>query len=152
VGIAQWPRRRGQGAGGSRWLQRSGQGWRWAAALMLLLIVLLFTPGMSADGVEYYAYVRSLAVDHDIEFTNELKGPEVPFERVPEWLATNRSPTGYAQNLASVGPAIIWAPFYLLGSLIVRAGNAFGADWTTDGYSLPYIAMINLASAVSLPI
>jgi hypothetical protein len=152
VGVVQWLRRRGvdgHEAGDSR---RPGRGWRWAAAIMLLLTVLLFTPGMSADGVEYYAYVRSLAVDHDIEFTNEFKGPEVPFERVPEWLATNRSPTGYAQNLASVGPAIVWAPFYLLGSLIVRAGNAFGADWTTDGYSLPYIAMINLASAVSLPI
>jgi len=126
--------------------------WRWAAAGMLLLTVLFFTPSMSADGVEYYAYVRSLAVDHDIEFTDEFKGPEVPFERVPEWLATNRSPTGYAQNLASVGPAIVWAPFYLVASGIVRAGNAFGAGWTVDGYSLPYIAMINLASLVSLPI
>ncbi|HEX9439304.1 MAG TPA: glycosyltransferase family 39 protein, partial [Roseiflexaceae bacterium] len=142
--------------GGARWWRRSGRRlrhpWRWAAALLLLLTALLFTPGMSADGVEYYAYLRSLAVDHDIEFTDEFKGPEVPFDRVPEWLATNRGPTGYAQNLASVGPAIVWAPFYLIGSLVVRGGNAFGADWTTDGYSLPYIAMINLASVVSLPI
>jgi hypothetical protein len=153
VGIAQWLRRRSvHGTSGLRRTPRPGRGWRWAAVLLLLVIVVLFTPSMSADGVEYYAYVRSLAIDHDIEFTNEFKGPEVPFERVPEWLATNRSPTGYAQNLASVGPAIVWAPFYMLGSLIVRGGNAFGADWTTDGYSLPYIAMINLASAVSLPI
>jgi hypothetical protein len=71
---------------------------------------------------------------------------------VPEWLATNRSPTGYAQNLASVGPAILWAPLYLVGSLVARAGNVFGAGWTTDGYSLPYIALVNLAGAASLPI
>ena len=32
---------------------------------------------MSADGVEYYAYLRSLAVDHDIEFTDEFKAGAV---------------------------------------------------------------------------
>jgi len=142
--------------GGVRWWWRSERGlrhpWRWAAALLIVLTVLTFTPTMSADGVEYYAYLRSLAVDHDLEFTNEYIGPDVPFERVPTALARNRSPTGYAQNLASVGPAIVWAPFYLVGDAIVRIGETFGAGWTTDGYSLPYIAMINLASTVSLPL
>jgi hypothetical protein len=155
VGAARWQRGWGAGGrGGGMRLRRSTQRhpWRWAAAALLLLTTLLFTPSMSADGVEYYAYVRSLAQDGDIEFTNELKGPEVPFERVPDWLASNRSPTGYAQNLASVGPAIVWAPFYGAGAAIARAGNALGAGWTTDGYSLPYIALINLASLVSLPI
>jgi hypothetical protein len=155
VGIAQWLRRRrrmgGQAGGDAWWLPRMGRGWHWAAALMVLLAVFLFRTSMSADGVEYYAYLRSLAVDGDIEFTNELTGPDVPFERVPTSLASP-GPTGYAQNLASVGPAIIWAPFYLIGSLIARSGNAFGAGWTIDGYSLPYIAMINLAGVVSLPI
>jgi hypothetical protein len=153
VGIARWWGRH-TGSPHQRPIRHFMQRrpWRWAAAGLIALTVLLFTPGMSADGVEYYAYVRSLAVDHDIDFTNEFKGPEVPFERVPEWLATNRSPTGYAQNLASVGPAIVWAPFYLVGSLVERVGNAFGAGWTSDGYSLPYIALINLAGVVSLPI
>ncbi|MFL5801998.1 MAG: hypothetical protein ACJ8CR_09690, partial [Roseiflexaceae bacterium] len=155
VGIAQWLRRRrsmgSQAAGDAWWLPRAGRGWRWVAALMVLLAVFLFRTSMSADGVEYYAYLRSLAVDGDIEFTNELTGPDVPFERVPTSLATP-GPTGYAQNLASVGPAIIWAPFYLIGSLIARSGNTFGAGWTIDGYSLPYIAMINLAGVVSLPV
>jgi hypothetical protein len=149
VGVAQWWRARG-GAAGNRFTPR--RPWRWAAAGLVMLAVLFFTPGMSADGVEYYAYVRSLAVDGDIEFTNEFKDPAVPFERVPEWLATNRSPTGYAQNLASVGPAIVWAPLYLVGGLVARAGNTFGAGWTTDGYSLPYIALINLAGVASLPL
>lgn len=124
--------------------------WRWAAALLVVLTVLAFTPSMSADGVEYYAYLRSLAVDHDLDFTNEYVGPDVPFERVPTALARNRSPTGYAQNLASVGPAIVWAPFYLVGDAIARLGVEWSAGWTIDGYSLPYLAMINLASTISL--
>jgi hypothetical protein len=107
---------------------------------------------MSADGIEYYAYLRSLAVDHDLDFRNEYVGSDVPFKRAPTSLARKRTSTGYVGNLASVGPAIVWAPFYLVGDAIVRAGNAFGARWTTRGYSLPYIAMINLASAVSLPL
>jgi hypothetical protein len=159
VGAARWWRGWGAvGGHGAPPLQRLTRvivphhPWRWAAAGLVVLAVLFFTPGMSADGVEYYAYVRSLAVDHDIDFTNEFKDPTVPFERVPEWLATNRSPTGYAQNLASVGPAIVWAPLYLVGSLVARAGNVFGAGWTTDGYSLPYIALINLAGVASLPL
>jgi hypothetical protein len=152
VGIAQWLSRRRYGADDQNdWQAQVYRGWRWATAVLLLLTIFLFRTSMSADGVEYYAYLRSLAVDGDIEFTNELLGPEVPFERIPTSLA-RPGPTGYAQNLASVGPAIIWVPFYLLGSLLARGGNAFGANWTTDGYSLPYIAMINLASVVSLPI
>lgn len=139
-----------------RWWRRGGRSlarpWRWAAALAALASVLALRPTMSADGVEYYAYLRSLAVDHDIEFTNEYVGPEVPFERVPTWLARVRSPTGYAQNLASVGPAIVAAPFYLVADQIARAGRAFGEDWTLDGYSLPYITLFNLASTVSLPL
>jgi hypothetical protein len=155
VGAVRWLRR---GAAGTARLPRSlsfslrRHPWQWAAVALLLLTCLLFTPSLSADGVEYYAYVRSIAQDGDIEFTNELKGEDVPFKRVPDWLASNRSPTGYAQNLASVGPAIVWAPFYMVGSLIVRGGNALGANWSTDGYSLPYIALVNLASVVSLPI
>jgi hypothetical protein len=146
---------------GGRWWRRWSGGrrstfhshpWRWSAALLVLVTTLTLTPTMSADGVEYYAYVRSLAVDHDLDFTNEYKGPEVPFERVPTWLASERSRTGYPGNLASVGPAIVWAPFYFIGDALARAGKQLGLDWTTDGYSLPYIEMINLASAVSLPI
>ncbi|HET9222051.1 MAG TPA: hypothetical protein VFO07_06085, partial [Roseiflexaceae bacterium] len=154
VGVARWWRGGSAvvAASSDRLRHQIRHPWRWAAAGFVVLAVALFTPGMSADGVEYYAYVRSLAVDGDIEFTNEFKDPAVPFERVPEWLATNRSPTGYAQNLASVGPALLWAPLYLVGSLVARAGNAFGAGWTTDGYSLPYIALVNLAGAASLPI
>lgn len=143
-------------AGGARWWyngrRRLRHPWRWAAALMIVLTALTFTPTMSADGVEYYAYLRSLAIDHDLDFTNEYTGPDVPFERVPTALARIRTPIGMAGNLASVGPAIAWAPFYVVGDLIARIADDFGASWTTDGYSLPYIAMINMASAASLPL
>jgi hypothetical protein len=142
--------------GGARWWHWSGRRlrhpWRWASVLLVGLTLLTFTPTMSADGIEYYAYLRSLAVDHDLDFRNEYVGSDVPFKRAPTSLARKRTSTGYVGNLASVGPAIVWAPFYLVGDAIVRAGNAFGARWTTRGYSLPYIAMINLASAVSLPL
>src|SRR5262249_25771014 len=104
---------------------------------------------MSSDGIEYYAYVRSVAVDGDIEFTNEFD-PDVPFRFVPTWLIHNETPTGYSRNLASVGPAVVWAPFYLAGDGLARLGRLLGTGWETDGYTRPYIMMINLAGVVAL--
>src|SRR5262249_42181605 len=66
VGAARWWAVSGGGGSPIRRLARRfapRHSWRWAAAGLILLTLFFFTPGMSADGVEYYAYVRSLAVD-----------------------------------------------------------------------------------------
>ena len=121
---------------------------RLAVAGVTLLTLLTLAPVIDADGVEYYAWLRSPAVDGDLEFTNEYLAPEVPFGHIPTWLAGARTATDHAQNLASVGPALVWAPFYLLGEALTRIGIVLGEPWRTDGYAPPYLLMIDLAGMV----
>ncbi len=135
------------------WARRIGE----QSPLILLLafflsLFLAFTPGLDADGLQYYAYLRSLALDGDLHFANEFS-PEMAtlFPHVPSGLSRREAwtETGYVKNFASVGPAIVWAPFFAVGHLLALGGRALGLPWTTDGYSEPYIVLIGFASALS---
>lgn len=117
--------------------------------LFLLGLLLAFFPHIEADGVEYYAYLRSLAFDRDLHFDNELS-LDVPFAHVPYGLGAKQTETGYEPNYASVGPAIVWAPFLPFGHLLALAGRALGLGWTVDGYSEPYVVLICFASTLSV--
>lgn len=137
-----------------------GRRWaRWArwvgdhAHLVILAVFLLtmatsFFPHIEADGIEYYAYLRSLAFDGDLHFADELS-PETPLPHVPYGLGAKKTPTGYEPNFASVGPAIVWTPFFAVGHLLALGGHALGLPWTLDGYSEPYLVLICFGSTLS---
>lgn len=120
--------------------------------VFFLGLFLAFVPGLDADGVQYYAYLRSLAFDGDLHFANEFS-PEMAalFPHVPSGLTRREAwtETGHVKNFASVGPAIVWAPFFAVGHLLALGGRALGLPWTTDGYSEPYLVLIGFASALS---
>jgi hypothetical protein len=83
------------------------------------------------DSPSYYAYLRSAAFDRDLDFRNEWEvfanGEPVP--------ATE----GRTLNVFSVGPAVLWTPFYALAHLYVRIDHALGSGLhPIDGFSLPY--------------
>ena len=48
------------------------------------------------------------------------------------------TPTGYAQSAASIGPAILWAPFFGAGHLVARSLQAHHPDIDANGISFPY--------------
>ena len=112
----------------------------------LLSTVAFFTPIVRIDGTEYYAYIRSLVIDGDMRFVDELDPARTPLRTTN--LAIHVTPTGYTPNLASVGPALVWTPFFLIGHGITLAGNALGIGWKPDGYAAPYIVLVTLASAL----
>jgi|HigsolmetaAR201D_1030396.scaffolds.fasta_scaffold04042_2 hypothetical protein len=123
---------------------------RWTAVLVgvwLLSLLLFLTPGVSSDGVGYYAYVRSVFIDGDLNFTNEFDGSQSPFTHMPLVVPTARP--GYVINWWSVGPAIYWTPFWLLGHALTYLGGALGLDWQPDGYAPPYIILVMVASALA---
>lgn len=83
------------------------------------------------DSPSYYAYLRSAAFDRDLDFRNEWEvfanGEPVPGTQ------------GRTLNVFSVGPAVLWTPFYALAHLYVRVDHALGsALHPIDGFSLPY--------------
>ncbi|MBI2840851.1 MAG: hypothetical protein HYX75_21245 [Acidobacteria bacterium] len=123
-----------------RWIEdlrtRLGLVWRPVPALLLtgfLVNAFYNFPGfIGGDGLCYYAYLRSAALHGDLDFTDEFGDysfgtPGLPDPRL-------KTATGLVGNPFSIGPAILWAPFFTLGhSIALLRGH------TTDGYSKPYV-------------
>lgn len=128
--------------------RRSAGSWRDAvcatADLHVLGLVLLYavgvlvadTHGITTDGVTYFAQLRSVVVDGDLDVTREfahLGQPPRPNHVVP------------------IGPTLIWTPLYLAVTAVDALGRAVGAwrgaaDATTQGLGLPYVRAVLLSS------
>lgn len=96
------------------------------------------------DGIYYYVYLRSAVLDGDLDFTNDYtRYQEFNTEdlRKKEEMLSRKTPIGRAANLFSVGPAILWAPAFL-----VSHGVALVLQQPTDGFSYLYEAPLLLLS------
>ena len=89
---------------------------------------------LQSDGFYYFSYLRSLAFDRDVDFTNDYK--LLGLQDKPQLF--NPTPTGHAQSAASIGPAILWAPFFGAGHLVARSLGARHPDIDANGISFPY--------------
>ncbi|ADG82741.1 glycosyltransferase family 39 protein [Thermincola potens] len=113
--------------------------------VFLLCLILLVAVGgrVASDGYNYFAYLRSAVIDGDLDFHND-------FQRYPKafWLTykPKDTVTGHFTNVFSVGPAILWAPFYLAAHLFVLVINQLGGSIPADGFSAPYQLAVSLAS------
>ncbi|HEY3119711.1 MAG TPA: hypothetical protein VGL15_03745 [Vicinamibacteria bacterium] len=94
---------------------------------------------LDADAVEYYSHLRSLYFDHDLDFTNEF----THFGILSRWDKTNLTPTGHRRTNFSIGPALLWLPFYAAGDVVA---SALGRR--EDGYSPIHIRAVCLGSLV----
>jgi hypothetical protein len=109
-----------------------------------LLFAALFAIGLAAqiqlgarlqsDGFYYYAYLRSMAFDRDVNFTNDYT--LLGLQDHPQLFELTR--TKHAQSAASIGPAILWAPFAAAGHAVARALHARHPDVDVNGISYPY--------------
>ncbi len=122
----------------------------WVAAVWV--VVTLLAAGQGAlgglgdrirgeDPVYYWVYLPSVLLDGDLELTDDLQavfGPD--FEPA-------RTPAGRVRNLFSVGPALLWSPFFLLGHLLTLAANLAGAGLASDGTGPLYSVLLMLGQA-----
>lgn len=90
------------------------------------------------DDTAYYSYLRSTFFDGDIDFFNEKKYAH--FDRILS--------TGYVFNHWSIGPAIFWTPFFILGHLSALSLVAIGFKIPLDGYSFPYYISTTIGSTL----
>ena len=108
-------------------------------ALVLLYalgVLLRDTHGITTDGVTYFAQLRSLVFDRDLDVAREftvLGQPPRPNHVVP------------------IGPTLLWAPLYLLVTLGDGLGRLAGlwrapADAATLGLTTPYMRAALLSS------
>jgi len=125
---------------------------KWLALLFLLTLPLV-NPVIHGDGVGYYAWVRSLLIDRDLNFENEWLAGNRTFteSRVApggRLTANHYTPTGHVDNQYSVGPSILWAPFLTVTHLFVVGLDHFGAHVPADGYSPPYLLTMAVSTVL----
>ena len=125
-------------------------------AVAYLSATLIFPRGhgriVNGDAIQYYAYLRSLAIDHDVDFTNEYavlysSNGSADEGEANVWL-TRKSATGRPVNMMSIGPALLWSPFFLLAYLVALFMRLFGVTAALDGFSTPFLISAGLAGIV----
>ncbi|MGH7860132.1 MAG: hypothetical protein ACREQY_22625 [Candidatus Binatia bacterium] len=103
----------------------------------------------ATDEIQYFAHLRSIVFDQDLDFENEYRWF---VERDPKEYASFRggylertTPTGLRPNNAPIGSAVLWAPFYLTAVAIERAsGEPPGGE--APGFSQGAVAAVCLGS------
>ncbi len=116
---------------------------------VLLVLVGLLLGGLfllkgkiTGDGWSYYAWLRSPLVDGNFDFTNEYKD----FNNQAYWTAVSeRTSTGLVANPFSIGPAMLWAPWFGVG-WVATTITAPLLHLPNDGYSFFYQLFIPLGT------
>jgi hypothetical protein len=123
----------------------------WLIALFVLSLPAVNVRLYASDEVQYFAFLRSLWFDRDVSFDNEYRylyeHGVAQFDGFRETFLENATETGLRINFGTMGPAVLWAPFYGVADLSVIAGRALGWNLTRDGYSWPYLAAVCYGSA-----
>ena len=121
---------------------------RWKNLLFPTILAMTF--GVSAhiqtefraDSGAYFAYLRSLVFDGDLDFANEWEHWG--------WEKGRRTRTGMVRNAQSVGPAVFWSPAYLAthAYLVVDRWLTGTSRYELDGYGAPYRRAAALATLI----
>ncbi len=103
----------------------------------------LFQTIHANDPVGYYAWIRSILFDGDLNFENEYRNLNkhlAPGQA--QWANPNgpRTPTGHLGNCFAIGPGLLWGPFVVL--VHPMAEDLGGRQ---DGFSQPYHMAVFLA-------
>ena len=84
------------------------------------------------DARGYYVWLRSAAFDRDLDFADEYEAWNLD----PQPLTA----TGRRYNQYTVGPAIVWSPFFAVAHLYVLVDREIGPErYEADGSSAPYL-------------
>lgn len=115
---------------------------------LFVLSLAFVNPYLRGDGNGYYAWLRSPALDRDANFGNEYLRADPLFragfvDAQGNPTAEMTTATGRAENQWSIGPAILWLPFFAVAHLLAMAGAG-----VPDGYSPVYLWAVAAGSAV----
>ena len=99
---------------------------RWLAAgfgLVLLGLACTFRPVVQGDGVNYFAYLHSLVVDHDLDFRDEYRAAMAAGISVDPTLTATPTVTGLVANFQPAGAAVMALPFYAAALALHPSGE-----------------------------
>jgi hypothetical protein len=136
---------------GAHALSRTGTRGR-ARVLTASVFAALFASGVAmqwqlnarlqSDAFYYFAYLRSIVFDRDVDFTNDYQLLGLDDKR---YLWEPPTATGHAHSAWTIGPAIVWAPFFGGAHLAAMRQHGFGLPVATDGTSYPYRQAVCIA-------
>ena len=89
---------------------------------------------VDGDAIQYYAYLRSIVFDRDLDFTNDYTRLYGAGADSSGWLR-ERTATGRPRNMMSIGPAILWSPIYLAVVAVAAIGARIGVPLDVDGFA-----------------
>lgn len=116
---------------------------RWLDGPRLLLVALALWSfadvyaRVGGDGIEYYVPLRSILLDHDLDFTNDFAGLGAAPVTTREGEATSRFP---------VGLALLWAPHFVLAHALALLARGCGGSAPADGFAPIYHLAVTRAS------
>ena len=129
---------------------------RTAIAILFFCFVItlpLLNPWVRGDGIGYYAFARSILIEHKLDFTEDYLHANPGFREAHvdasgEIRKEFYTRTGHLDNHFTVGPAILWSPFLVVAHGGVLAARAFGSSVSADGFSAPYRVAMAFGTAV----
>lgn len=124
-----------------------------ALILIFLLTLPLVNPWVRGDGVGYYAFARSVLIQHNLDFREDWLRANTTFRMNRLDVRGNIDPdqytaTGHLDDHFSIGPAILWAPFLVVAHLGVLLADRLGARIPADGFSRPYTLAMSFGTAL----
>lgn len=139
----------------SGWSARLRKLTRYELGLILLFVFTLplMNPWVRGDGVGYYAFARSVLIEHKLDFRQDWLRANTSFRmgRInPDGrIAPDQyTVTGHLNNHFAVGPAIFWAPFLVAAHAGVLLFDRFGGHVAADGFSRPYLLAMSFGTAL----
>ncbi len=98
---------------------------------------------LSGDGYFYYSYVRSFWIDHDLDLRNEAAIYNSTVANDYAKVDPN-NPVAY---VFSVGPAVLWSPFFALGHGVASISSHLGGG-PANGFSFIEEFAISIGSII----
>ncbi len=121
-------------------------------AIVFVATLPLVNPLVHGDGVGYYAYLRAPLMQHNLRFEEDWRHGNLGFVESrlnsdDHLIPINIPSTGHIGNLFTIGPAILWTPFFLVAHVTVQVADGLGAHIPADGFSLPYRVLVAFGTA-----
>lgn len=113
--------------------------------ITILFLIIWLKPAwvIGGDGFAYYAYIRSILFDGDLNFHNEFSFFDDSFKTntIKYW----QTPSAKAGNPFSVGPSLFWSPFIFLAKILQNIFT-FRDPYPLAGYNAPFQISIAIAT------
>jgi len=121
--------------------------------LFFLLSLPFINPWVRGDGVGYYAYARSMLIEHHLDFTKDWLSANSSYrlgrvDAAGNILPSEYTRTGHLDNHFAIGPAILWAPLLIVAHAGVVLWDKLGGHVAPDGYSRPYLLAMALGTVL----